>query len=438
MVNIRSFVFELLKKVSSDNSYSNLVLKDAFKGKEINQKEIALVTRIFYGVVERKLTLDYIISQYSNKEFDKLDKEVVIILEIALYQLKYMDSIHDNVVVNESVSFVKSKKKTSACGFVNAVLRNYIRDGKVIKTSNDKSFDISIEYSCSQELINMWLQQYSEDQVLSFLNESLSDSNIYIRVNTLKITSSGLIKAFNEIGISAEQSNILENALLIKNTGSIESCDLYKKGYFHVQDISSQLCCKALDVKEDQRILDICSAPGGKTFTIAELTGNKADITSCDLHKKRVSLIEQGCDRLGINCVTAIENDAKKFNDSIGYFDRILCDVPCSGFGVIRSKPEIKYKKLAEIDNLPQVQYDILCTASRYLNVGGELIYSTCTINKNENDNVIDKFLNNNKNFEKVNILSDLGDHFGDYKVTLFPSYFNSDGFFISKIRKLR
>lgn len=438
MKSTRLAAYELLKKTSDNNSYSNLAVNAVFSTEEYSNRDKAFISRLYYGVIERKITLEHIISLYSEKPLHKIDKEIILILSIGLYQILYMDSVPDNAAVSETVNLAKIIGKSSAAGFINAVLRNFIRDGKKIKQIDDNIKSLSIEYSCPEELINMWLSQYDYADVVSFLKNSLEPTKIHIRVNTTKINIDSLIEKMAGINISAEKSYIADNCLIVSNIGSVENCSIFKDGYFHVQDLSSQLCCAALKSKSNERILDICSAPGGKAFTIAEMMNDVGEIIACDLHDKRVNLIQSGAIRLGLKSIKALQNDAKKYNNLLGSFDKVLCDVPCSGLGVIRNKPEIKYKPLSEISGLPKIQYDILCMASKYLKIGGELIYSTCSVNKDENDNVIDKFLSDNGDYKGVSFLEELGKSFGSYKATIFPEYFGSEGFFISKIVRLR
>jgi 16S rRNA (cytosine967-C5)-methyltransferase len=434
----RLAAYELLKKTSYDNAYSNLAVNGLFSADNYSARDKAFISRLYYGVIERQITLDYVVSLYSSKPLQKLDKEVLLVLRMGLYQILYMDSVPDNAAVSEAVNLAKVIGKFSATGFINAVLRNFIRDGKKIKPISDNIKSLSVEYSCPEDLIKMWLSQYDFNDVLAFLKASLEPSKLHIRVNTAKIDTDLLIDKFAEINISAVKSDIIDNCLIVDNIGSVENCSLFKSGFFHVQDLSSQLCCLALNPQPQQRVLDICSAPGGKAFTIAELMNDSGEIIACDLHDKRVNLIKSGLSRLELKSITALQNDAKIYNDSLGRFDKVLCDVPCSGLGVIRNKPEIKYKPLSEISELPEIQYDILCTAAKYLKIGGELIYSTCSLNKHENDNVIDKFLTNNPDYKGISFLDRIGKPFGSYKATIFPEYFGSDGFFISKIVRLR
>jgi len=431
----RFTVLDLLIKMDN-GAYSNLALDSMLKSADYTDRDKAFISRLFYGILERKITLEYIISMYSNTPLHKLDDIVVNILKIGLYQLKYMDSVPDSAAVNETVNLTKQSKKSSAAKFVNAVLRHFIRDNKTIIYPKDQLKQLSIEYSCNYDLVDKICSDYSYKHAENFLKSSLEPHKIFIRVNTLKTTPSELITELLNLGIVAEKCPYLSDCLYIDKINNLEKCKLFSEGYFHIQDLSSQLCCKVLNPQENETIIDLCAAPGGKTLTIAELMNNKGRIIAADLHEKRVKLISKAAEQLNIDIIETMQNDAKKFNSQIPLADKILCDVPCSGFGVIRSKPEIKYTDLEKIKKLPDIQYEILSTASQYLKKNGELVYSTCTINKAENDAIIDRFLNEHKNFKPVEIMQEYG-AFSGYKATIFPEHFGCEGFFISKIRKV-
>lgn len=438
MKTARQVVLQMLVKMSNNQSYSNILLDEALSKSQLSAQDKKFASALFYGVTERELTLDLIIKKYSSRPLDKLSNEVRQILRMGIYQLLYMDSVPESAAVNESVILAENTKNPAVKGYINALLRSFIRDGKVLPEGKNKIENLSIKYSCPEWLVEKWMKDYGEEATLSMLYTSLGRAPITIRVNTTKIDMDNLVKELEKEGISAGKVAIVDNCLEINNSVAIEQSEAYKKGYFHVQDIASQLCCLALGAKEGETVLDLCSAPGGKAFTIAELMNNKGKIFAFDLHEKRAQLIASGAKRLGLDIIKTGTNNAKVFNEKMPLADKILCDVPCSGLGVIRRKPEIKYKNFSDFDNLPEIQYQILETSFKYLKVGGELIYSTCTLNKAENDNVIARFIENYSDCEKVNLLSDLGEPFGDYKATIFPYFCNSDGFFIAKIKKTR
>ncbi len=438
MSSARYIVSGLLEKLEK-SAYSNLALDGVLQSSDVSSRDKAFISRLFYGVIERKATLDYIISLYSSKPLQKLDIQTLNTLRMGVYQLLYMDSVPDNAAVNESAELIKKLGKKSAAPFVNAVLRSFIRDDKKFALPSDSLQRFCVEYSCSKELAKRLIVQYGEDKAAAFLKRSLEPHKLYLRVNNTKTDCDSLIESFAKDGITVRKCPILDNCLEAEPFGSVENNELFRKGFYHVQDLSSQLCCAALEPKKGEKILDICSAPGGKAFTITEITDDDCELYACELHEKRVKLIRNGAERLGLSNIKALQNDAKIFNENFPEFDKILCDVPCSGTGVIRSKPEIKYTDLKNAENLPNIQYDILKTAAKYLKVGGELVYSTCTVLKEENELVIDRFLEENGDaFEGVPFLTEIGAPFGGYKVPIIAESFDCEGFFISKIRRIR
>ncbi len=436
MKSARMIVCELLEKLEK-SAYSNLALDGVLQCSDVSSRDKAFISRLFYGVIERKATLDYIISLYSSKPIQKLDAVILETLRMGIYQLLYMDSVPDNAAVNEAVELVKQLGKKSAAPFVNAVLRSFIRDDKKFALPKDRIQKFCVEYSCSADLAKKLIDQYGEDKTSDFLKRSLEPHKLYLRVNNTKTDCDSLVTDFSKNGVSVKKCTLLDNCLEAEPFGSVENNELFKKGYYHVQDLSSQLCCAALEPKKGEKILDICSAPGGKAFTITEMAGDECELYACELHDKRVKLIKNGAERLGLKSIKALQNDAKVYNESFPKFDKILCDVPCSGTGVIRSKPEIKYADLKKFEGLPMIQYDILNTASKYLKVGGELVYSTCTVLKEENELVIDRFLKENKDFDGVSFLTDIGAPFMGYKASIIAENFDCEGFFISKIRRV-
>lgn len=428
-------VYDLLVKMEK-SAYSNIALSSALNSSALSPQDKRLVSRLFYGVIERKLTLDHIVSKYSKKSPDKLDIEVLIVLRMGLYQLLYMDKIPDNAAVNGSVELVKANRKSSASGFVNAVLRSFVRDSKRIEYPSDRIERLSVENSCPVWLVKKLISEYGEENAVSLIGLDSEPPPIAVRVNTTLTSSEELVKRLADEGILADICDILPNCLLIHGTGSVEKLSAFKEGLFHVQDLSSQLCAEALGAVSGDVVLDMCSAPGGKSFTIAEIMGNKGSLYAYELHKKRADLVAEGAARLKLDIITAAENNASVYSDSIPSADKILCDVPCSGLGVIRRKPEIKYKNECELQRLPEIQLGILETSAKYLKDGGELIYSTCSVSRSENDEVVDRFLERNPQFKEIPFLENIGGPFGKGRATVFPKDFGSDGFFICKLRK--
>lgn len=429
----RGLVYELLLKTESSGAYSNIALDTALGKSGLKSEDKAFATALFYGALERKLTLDYLIRKYSKIEYDKLAKETVVLLRMGFYQLLYMPSVPESAAVNETVNLSLKRSK----GFINAVLRNFTRDGKTISYDGLEGYGkLSVMYSCPKWLVKMWSRTYGEERTENLLKSSLGRPPLYVRVNTLKITSDGLIGQFAEEGITARKNAFIDDCLEIDKTGGIEKTKAYKNGLFHVQDISSQICCKTVAPKAGETVLDMCAAPGGKTFTMAELMENKGALYSFDLYENRVSLIKDGAKRLGADIVTARVNDATVFDSDIPMADKVLCDAVCSGFGVIRRKPEIKYKQKQEIAEIPEIQKKILDTAKKYVKVGGILVYSTCTLNYDENEAVVTEFLRNNPNFSETVVPLDIPNTEESCMRSFFPEMTGGDGFFTATLRR--
>lgn len=436
MANARLVVLNALIKTEKDKAYSNLVIDSVLNNSMLNEVDSAFAAALYYGVLERMLTLDYIASKYSKIKISKLDVAVLCILRMGLYQIKFMDKVPNNAAVNESVKLCSLIKKTSAKGFINAVLRSFIRDNALIDLPNDKIDRISVEYSIPTWIVKSFANDYGLDNAKAIAKGFLQNNYLSIRVNTNKISSKDMLERLKQDGINAVASEFDENAIIIEKSGNIRKLFGYDEGLFHVQDVASQLCVKALDIHDDMRVLDICSAPGGKAFTAAQYTKN--DIICCDLYEQKVEIIKKGAKRLGLDNVKAIQNDASKYNAKLGEFDRVLCDLPCSGLGILGKKPEIRYKNVTFVDKLPLIQYDLLCNSVKYVKLGGLLFFSTCTLRNAENRDVAEKFLKNNPDFEPVDVLSDVKRAIDEPSnmLTLMPHIHNTDGFFISVFRR--
>ncbi len=428
----RQKAFEILLRIHSANAYSNLTLDTYLQKENMDVRDKAFISALVYGVCERQLTIDYNLSCYLKQPIKKLKPEVLIALRLGALQLLFMDKIPPSAAINESVNLVKNNKSSFASGLVNAVLRNVMKNGLQLPPESDKNYP-SVKYSCPEWLVNLWITSYGRENAEKILAHSLGEVPVYLRVNTTKVSADELIKLLADEDVVAEKCSCLENALVLRKQGSIEKLEVFKKGLFHVQDLSSQLCASLLDAKEGDNVLDVCSAPGGKTFTICEYMNDKGSVTACDIYPARVKLIEDGAHRLGLNSVSAVVSDASVFNEGFRRFDKVLCDVPCSGLGIIRRKPEIKYKSPDDIDKLHNLQYLILCMTARYVKTGGRLVYSTCSLNPAENTAICNKFLSENKDF-KTAIIPD-GDKFGiieDNMLTVMPHFNDTDGFFVA------
>lgn len=436
MKTARQTAFEILNKIQRDNSYSNLALDAVLEKTQAEADDKRLISALVYGVAERMITLDYQLSLYLSQPLKKLKPQVLTILRLGAYQILFMDKIPASAAVNESVKLAKNNQAQFASGLVNAVLRKIDKNGLKLPDEKAEKYR-SVKYSCPQWLIDMWDKAYGNENTDKLLEASFGAVGTVLRVNTLKTDCDDLIKKLKEEGFEAKLCDETDNAVAVEKSGAIHKTKCYSYGLFHVQDTASQLCCAALGVKENDTVLDICSAPGGKSFTLAEMMNNTGRIISCDVYEHRLKLIENGASRLGISNIKVMKNDGSVFNPDIPKADKILCDVPCAGLGVIRKKPEIRYKESAQVDKLPELQYSILCTSASYLKQNGVLVYSTCSLNPDENENIINRFLSEHPDFRSERVLPELpryGDN-TDY-ISLMPHLHNCDGFFIAKLIK--
>lgn len=439
MADARSTVVKLLLKMESGSSYSNILLDSALNDSGLSDRDKSFAAALFYGVTERKVTLDFIIGQYCTTELSSLKPEVRTILRCGIYQIMYMKSVPDSAAVNESVKLCKKMKQFGAAGLVNGLLRNFLRSDKRVDYSGlDPVGRLAMEYSAPQWIARKFLEEYGEDNAKKALKASVGAPPVYARVNTVKVSDSELVDALRKEGVTAEQNPRLAGCIRIEKTGGLEKLDAFRKGLFHIQDVSSQLCCHTLRPIVNETVLDICAAPGGKSFTLAELMGNGGRVIAMDLYEQRVGLIEKGAARLGLRIVEGRVNNASRFNGELPIADRVLCDVPCSGLGVIRRKPEIKYKDEKEFEELPRLQKAILDVSAGYVKVGGTLVYSTCTLSRAENDEVAQEFVESHPEFSPIVQPIPYADAESSYKRTFFPEEDGGDGFFTASFRRIK
>ena len=441
-MNARRLAFKTLYDIERNKNYSNISINKNFKDIDISDQEKGLATELIYGVIENKYYLNYIIDKLSKIKSKKMSTYVKISLWLGIYQILFLDSIKDHAAVNESVALIKKYGKKSS-GFVNAILRNVIRNKENIMEIDKKDIVeyLSIKYSYNQWLIRKWIEEFGQEFTEDLLEANSEKPNLYIRVNTLKINRDELINKLREQGIDCNKVNGIDEAIMVKNLKNIENNKLFKEGYFTVQDISSMLVGKVANPKEEKLVLDVCSAPGGKTTHLGTIMKNTGQVISRDIFDHKLKLINNTVKRLGLKNIKVENFDALNIDEnSIDKFDYVICDVPCSGMGIIKRKPEIKFKKEEEIKDLPTIQKKILNNASKYVKLGGNLIYSTCTIHDEENINIVKEFLNINDNFELVPIDEvnvDLDNQDKGY-IKIYPNIHGMDGFFIAKLKRVR
>ncbi len=442
-MNPRNIALKILLDVEQNGAYSAIALNKEIKLNKLNKLDSSFVSALVYGVLEHKLTLDYIIKQYSKIPLRKIETKTKNILRLGILQLLFMDKVPESAAVNESVNLAKKHKLQKSSCFINGILRSITRAEVKYKLPDEKIdyiYYLSVKYSCPQDIVRLWIDSYGKDIAVKIL-ESLSGRPLLTaRVNTLKTTTDKLIEELQLQGVKAEKSPIIEDALVLNNTGSIEHLKAYKEGKLYIQDIASQLCVKILNPKPNDLVYDICSAPGGKSLTSAQLMKNRGKIYAYDIYDHKLKLIELTAKRLGITCVKTSVRNGETDTQELLFADKVLCDVPCSGLGVLRRKPEIRYKDNLITNDLPDLQYRILCNSSRLVRVGGILVYSTCTLNPAENQHNAEKFLNEHKDFEplKINIGIEHCIDEKDNMLTLFPHFHSTDGFFISVFKRIR
>ncbi len=442
MADSRNIALNVLLKIENDGAYSNIALNNAIKENKLNSIDSSFVSALVYGVLERKITLDYIIRCYSKIPLRKIETKTKNILRLGILQLLFMDKVPDSAAVNESVNLSKKHKLQKSSGFINGILRSITRaEVKYSLPENaDRARYLSVKYSVPADIINLWINSYGELNTEEILKSLDGRPKICCRVNTIKTDVSTLISELERQGVKAHTVDFMPDALCLENTGSVERLKAYKDGLFHIQDISSQLCVSFLNPKPRQIMLDICSAPGGKAFTAAEYMGDRGKIFACDMFEHKLKLIGSGAKRLSLKSVIPLQRDAQEDKISLPLADRILCDVPCSGLGIMSRKPEIRYKDNLINSELSDLQYKILCNSAKYLAGGGVLVYSTCTLNPAENNENARRFLSEHPDFYgmKINLPKGVNRAFDEqpYEITLMPHTAHTDGFYISVFGK--
>lgn len=453
MDKTRKLALEILYKIDKEGAYSNIVLNEMLnKNKNnLNKKDIGLISEIVYGVTTWKLTLDEIIKNHSSVKIKKISPWILNILRMSIYQIVFLDKIPKSAAVNEGVNLAKRYGNKGSIGFTNAVLRKIDKkDYEDLFEIKDKKEMISKTTSMPIWIIEEFIKEgLTYEQIKEICRNSNKRPNISIRVNKLKTTKESLIEKLKTKNIDVTEKSELDDFIILNKAKDIENMEEFKQGLFTVQDEAAGLTALILNPKENEEVLDACSSPGGKTTYMAEIMKNKGKIEALDIHEHRTKLVEDAANRLGINIIKVHLQDATKFNKEYEEkFDKILLDVPCLGIGVLKRKPDIKWqRKVEDIKKITKIQTEILNTCSSYLKKGGELVYSTCSIFKSENQDIINKFVEENENFKIQEIIlpkhaENIKNYFEKFIIDrkFLQVYQNqkTDGFFICKLLRVK
>ena len=432
----RETALNVLIACRKEAGWSNGVLKDYISRDRLDRRDAALATRLCYGVVQNRNLLDFYLAQLLTGKLKDLHPAVRDILHMGLYQIYLMDKIPESAAVNESVDLAKRycKKVRSAPGLVNGVLRNAVRTKGSLK--EPKSWED--QYSHPGDLINELKSYVGKERMEKMLRANNDIPPMVVQVNTLRTTAEELTEMLEAAGIAVQPHSWMKDALILSGTGSIEQLEAFRNGLFYVQDPASKLSVLCAELPQEEiKILDCCAAPGGKSFAAAIATKGKAKITSCDVYAHKAELIGKGAERLGLP-ITAIEQDATGFRPEWeATFDAVVVDAPCSGYGIIRKKPDIRYKDITKMKELPALQRAILEVQCRYVKPGGLLMYSTCTLVHAENEGMVAAFLNDHPEFylEPLPLPAPFPKN-DSGTLALIPGEYDTDGFFISRLRR--
>lgn len=442
-INPREVAAEAMVQILAEGAYNNTALRRLLRQNgAMSQQDRAFVTEIVNGTLRNIYYVDYVIDQFSNTKLNKIKPWLLAVMRTAVYQMLFMD-VPDNAACNEAVKLATARGYKSLSGFVNGVLRAIGRGKTEIKLPQKGTAEyLSVVYSHSLWLVKMWVAYYGYEKTEALCQADNEAPDVTIRVNTLKTDAETLAKQLEEKGITVRQGSLWKDALHLSRTADLGRLAEFQEGLFHVQDESSQTAVAVLDPQKGEKILDLCAAPGGKTFTMAERMENSGEIHAGDIYEHKAELIADGAHRLGISIVkTSVRDASVEDTSAIGAYDRVLADVPCSGLGLLRKKPDIRLKKDgSEIDALVGIQRQILEQAAKYVKDGGVLVYSTCTLSRKENEKNVEWFLQNHESY----ILEDLGQYLPEILaaegekgyITLFPQSHCTDGFFIARLRK--
>lgn len=442
--NVRESAVELLETIEKNQSYSNLLLNTTIKKNNIDPKDIGLLTELTYGTLQRKMTLDFYLQPFL-KNPRKLETWVRQLLRVTLYQMIFLDKIPDRAAIFEAVEIAKRRGHKGISSMVNGVLRSIQREGlPSLEEIKDPVERLSVETSHPLWLVRRWVDQLGFSRAKEMCEINLTAPLQTARVNTTKINRDSCIEMLKDEGFQVEASPVIPEAIKCLK-GNLANSNAFKEGFITIQDESSMVAAHALGIKEEEVVLDACAAPGGKSTHIAEKLNRSGKVISLDLHEHKVKLISSNANRLGLSNIETRQLDSRKVQEHFGKesFDRILLDAPCSGLGVMRRKPDMKYtKKEEDVHHLHKIQLELLKSVTPLLKKGGILVYSTCTVDEEENDHVIRLFLEGNKEFEgdeslKERLPEAVQTLCDGFTLQILPQDFGSDGFYIAALKKI-
>lgn len=417
-------------------AWANGVLKEYIARDKLDRRDAALATRLCYGVLQNRNKLDFYLQQLLTGKLKDLHPAVRDILHLGIYQIYEMDKIPSSAAVNESVAMAKKycKKQRFAPGLTNAVLRQAARTKGQLKEPET----LEDRYSHPKALIKLLGENVGKDRLENMLAANNAMPQTVVQVNTLKIAAADLMEKLAQEDVQAEPHGWMQDALVLSGTGNIEKLAAFKEGLFYVQDAAAKLSVQCAQIPQNANVLDCCAAPGGKSFAAAMMLQGQGSITSCDIHQHKIALIQNGAVRLGIANLKATQCDASSFvQEWKDKMDVVIADVPCSGYGIIRKKPDIRFKDPKTMEDLPQLQLQILKNQAQYVKPGGTLLYSTCTLLKRENEDVVQAFLQQQDDFYLEPLaLPAVFPVNTDGMLTLVPGEYDTDGFFICRLRR--
>lgn len=437
--NVRDAALSILMEINNNQAYSNLLLHRTIEKYGIEAKDRGLLTELTYGTLQHRMTLDYYLEPFVR---GKLDGWVRELLRLSIYQIVYLTKIPPHAVVHEAVEIAKRRGHKRIAPTVNGILRSILRSGvRPLDDMKDGIAKTAIETSHPEWLIKRWTEQYGEEEAAIMAHENNHPPAMTVRVNTVKTTPEEVTALLESEGIEVRKGEVVPECI-VSLSGNPANTEVYKKGLVTIQDESSMLPVLALDVSPGMKVLDMCAAPGGKTTHIAEKMNDQGEIFAHDVHAHKLGLIEANANRLGLTSIRTKSGDSRTLTElyAPASFDRILLDAPCSGLGVIRRKPEIKYNKTeADFDGLTDIQSELLDTARQLIKPDGIIVYSTCTVEHAENKGMVDRFLEKHIDMEKIP-LPQLKENeklaMEDDTLQVLPQHFGSDGFFVAAFRK--